>query len=233
MAQNEKYYARFPNDARRVKSIVNFVASNPEKSATPNGGRLTPRMVQALGFSALGTAGGMESLHYLLEKAWDVDGDALSYRFLKGCEDVHAFDTNPLYAILHESIYCNGGGPSAWAAEAAIRRRWAGAFYPIEAAAAIDDDATRVLFTGEMIFPHMFDDVAPLRALKPVAEALAAKTDWGVLYDADALNACDVPVACAAYYEDAFVYVELGAATAREIRRVLLHTGSHTTPLAW
>ena len=175
----------------------------------------------------------MESLHYLLEKAWDVDGDALSYRFLKGCEDVHAFDTNPLYAILHESIYCNGGGPSAWAAEAAIRRRWAGAFDPIEAAAAIDDDATRVLFTGEMIFPHMFDDVAPLRALKPVAEALAAKTDWGVLYDADALNACDVPVACAAYYEDAFVDVELGAATAREIRRVLLHTGSHTTPLAW
>ena len=27
-----------------------------------------------------------------------------------------AWDTNPLYALLHEAIYCQGGQAAAWAA---------------------------------------------------------------------------------------------------------------------
>jgi hypothetical protein len=45
----------------------------------------------------------------------------LSYAFLKGVDDAHAFDTNPLYAVAHESIYCNGAGvKSAWAGGASV-----------------------------------------------------------------------------------------------------------------
>jgi len=46
-----------------------------------NSSTLNPhtRNLQALGFSALGTAGGMEGLHYLFEKAWDVPGVASEY----------------------------------------------------------------------------------------------------------------------------------------------------------
>jgi hypothetical protein len=28
-----------------------------------------------------------------------------------------AFDTHPLYALLHEAIYCEGGGASNWSAQ--------------------------------------------------------------------------------------------------------------------
>ena len=74
-----------------------------------------------------------------------------------------------------------------------------------------------MLFTGEMVFPFMFDDIAALRPFKDVADALAAKTDWPALYDVDALARCDVPVACASYVEDMFVDFELAAETASRI----------------
>ena len=110
-------------------------------------------------------------------------------------QDVHAFDTNPIYAMLHESIYCNGaarvGSPSARfaaspASSTSRRRR-------------PDDPSRLVLFTGEMVFLFMFDEIAALRLFGPAAEILAAKDDWPRLYDADALNANDVPTACATW----------------------------------
>ena len=45
------------------------------------------------------------SLHYLLEKALTEGPDHLSLEFLVGVENMADFDTNPIYAILHESIY--------------------------------------------------------------------------------------------------------------------------------
>jgi len=161
-------------------------------------------------------SGGFERLHYLLETAWDVEGETLSYSFLKGVDDALAFDTNPLYAVAHESIYCNGGGePSAWAAETALR---GGGTYGFDTSLECDfGEKAPFYFTGEMVFPFMFDEISALRPLKNAANILAAKTDWTVLYDADVLNENTVPVACASYTEDAFVDWDLANETAREI----------------
>ncbi len=67
----------------------------------------------------------------------------------------HAWDSNPLYAIMHESIYCQGGA-SAWAAE---RVRGEAPFAELFDAAARAEADLPVYFTGEMIFPWMFDEV--------------------------------------------------------------------------
>ena len=248
-AQNAKYYRRFPGDAARVKSVARFLlaANDGAGVETPSGGRFSARGLQALGFGWLGTAGGMENLHYLLEKAWDVPGESLSYAFLKGAEvrdDTSLLSTRderrlltahraPLSLVVragrarvrHEPHLRDAsrvhllqrGGASAWAAERALRERFPGEFDVAEAAAS-DDPSRLVLFTGEMVFPFMFDEIAALRPLRPAAEILAAKDDWPRLYDADALNANDVPTACASYVEDAFVDFDLAAATAAEIR---------------
>ena len=214
--QNAKFYRRFPKDVQRVRDVVAFVRNQPGgRVATPSGGELTVRGIQALGFSWLGTSGGMESLHYLFEKAWEVPHEELSYAFLKSCEDVHSFDTNPLYACLHESIYCNGGGPSAWAAERVFNEHRK--TFSADNALGSSDPHKPVLFTGEMVFPFMFDEIAALKPFKNVAEALAAKTDWPVLYDVDALARCDAPVACASYVEDMFVDFDLATETASRI----------------
>lgn len=53
----------------------------------------------------------------------------------------------------------------------------------------------------------MGDDYAWLRPLKPAAELLASKADWGPLYDKVVLSSSEgPPVACVVSYED--IYVE-------------------------
>ena len=58
-----------------------------------------------------------------------------------------------------------------------------------------------VQFTGEMVFPWMFEDYACLRPYKAAADLLAARTDWPALYDVDVLEHNKVPVAAATYLE--------------------------------
>lgn len=67
--------------------------------------------------------------------------------------------------------------------------------------AAAASTAAPVFFTGEMVFPWMFDDIAALRPLKKVAEAVANAEDWSRLYDSAKLQQNRVPVAAATYCE--------------------------------
>ena len=46
----------------------------------------------------------------------------------------------------------------------------------------------------QMVFPWMFDEFSALAPLKEAAVILAAKEDWPVLYDRQALNANRVSI---------------------------------------
>lgn len=203
--QNERYYTRYPGDVARARDVVQFLRTN--RVLLPSGDRLSARRFQQLGM-AFGDSEGFEHVHYLLERAFvdTVRGRELSYTFLRGVEEAQRFDTNPIYALLHEAIYCQGSA-SHWAAE---RVR---AEFP---AFDLDSDGP-LLFTGEMIYPWMFDEYGPLCALKDAAERLAAFEDWPSLYDAARLRANAVPCAAAVYYDD--MYVEL--AFSEEIARAI------------
>ena len=216
--QNAKFYARFPGDVARVRSIVAALAATPGGVELPSGGVLTPRGFQLLGLAGLGSGGGFDRLHYLIERALEpTEGSgnggtapppAFTRFFLKSYESWMSWDTNPLYALLHEAIYANGprAGATAWAAQRARDAR-GGEF---DAAARLAVPGAPIPFTGEMVFPWMFDEVAALRPFKRVAHALAEKDDWGPLYDAAALSSSRVPVAAASYWED--MYVDFGLA---------------------
>lgn len=65
------------------------------------------------------------------------------------------------------------------------------------------------MFTGEMIFPWMFEDFACLSPYKEAADILAAKQDWPALYKPDVLAENTVPVAAATYLEDMYVDYDL------------------------
>jgi len=205
--KNEAYYRHYPEDEERVKAIVAHLVEN--EVTLPNGGRLSPRRFQAIGL-CLGGEGGFEQLHYLMEKAWIRGADParaeLAYDFLVECERMHDFDTNPIFCILHESIYAEHYATN-WSAEQ-VR-----AEYP---EFEIDPEK-RFYFTGEMISPSMLDDFAHLRPLKACAEILAVKSDWGALYDLDQLARNKVPVAAISYYEDMYVPIEASRETAEYI----------------
>lgn len=104
--QNEKYYQRFPQDKELVSEVFQYLAKQEKAIITPAGNTLSPRSLQLLGIR-FGGAQGFESVHYMFEEAFDSTG-ALSYQFLRTFDNMLSYDTNILYAILHESIYCQG-----------------------------------------------------------------------------------------------------------------------------
>lgn len=205
-AKNHAYYERYPDDVARVQAIVRHLHEHPVR--LPSGGILTPRRFQQLG-NEFGGSQGFEAIHYLLEDAFveGPDGPEPGHRFLAHLEAMQPFETNPLFAILHEAIYCQGDA-SNWSAH---RVR---AEYPEFEA----DPERQVLFTGEMVYPWMFEDYARLQPLREAAALLAAKSDWPQLYDVDRLRRNEVPVVAAIYYDDMYVERAFSEATAATIR---------------
>jgi pimeloyl-ACP methyl ester carboxylesterase len=191
--KNRAFYERYPGDRDRVRALLDRIKG--EDVRLPEGDRLTVPRFRALG-NALGMSDGFERLHYLLEKPF-------GYGQLKAIQDDLPFVTNPIYALLHEAEYTDAG-PSRWAAQRVL-----GEFPEFE-------DVT--LFTGEMVYPWLFEDVELLRPLNEAANLLADADDWPKLYDADRLRQNEVPAAAAIYAEDMYVEREFSEQTATTIR---------------
>ncbi len=208
--KNHHYFTRYPDDVQRLCDIVADVLKHEVR--LPCGDPLTPERIQQLGL-AFGMSDGFEPVHYLLEEAfvYGAYGREISYPFLRGIENALHFDTNPIYAILHEPLYCEGTA-SRWSAE---RVR---AEFP-EFNVAADSP---VLFTGEMVYPWIFDQYRTLQPLKEAAHILADFDGWPHLYRREVLRQNVVPAAAAVYYNDMYVDRLLSEETAAEIKGLQL-----------
>uniref|UniRef100_A0A7S2S2P1 AB hydrolase-1 domain-containing protein n=1 Tax=Rhizochromulina marina TaxID=1034831 RepID=A0A7S2S2P1_9STRA len=215
--RNRRYYSRYPEDVGKVREISAFLHEKDKAGQSillPSGGHLTLRRWLQSGLE-LGSASGMESLHFLVEEAWDISGECLSPVFLKNVEDLHRFDTNPIYWFLHEAIYMNGkpGEASQWSA-ARVQASGLGdtSLFDVEKALV---DGSPVYFTGEMVYPWMAEDYPELGALTDTARVLANKADWGKLYDLEKLKNTAVPCAAVMSFDDVYVEREFSEETAR------------------
>ncbi|KAM3579246.1 hypothetical protein VKS41_008467 [Umbelopsis sp. WA50703] len=193
LKRNDIFYEKYPADVRRVQDIIKYLNKAPVK--LPDGGTLTSRRFLQLGLT-FGASGGYESIHEIVvHAAQDLEIlGKLSFTTLNSIEKMQSFDSNVIYAILHEAIYCQGAA-SKWSAE---RVRMSDKFQP-------DFDwsgDSRVNFTGETIHPFMFDDYSQLAHLKKAAHILADFEDWDKLYDVEQLKRNNVPVAGVSYFED-------------------------------
>jgi pimeloyl-ACP methyl ester carboxylesterase len=204
--RNRRHYERFPVDADRARAIARHLAGH--EVIMPGGGQLTVPAFQSLG-RMLGASRGSDTLHYLLEDAFT--GDVLSDTFLARAAAELSFTEAPLYALVHEACYAQGPA-TRWAADRIMAE-----FGEFDPAAAVDGDLT-FLFTGEMIYPWMFETDPVLRPLRDTAEELAQRGSWPALYDPARLASSGVPAAAAVYYEDMYVPLALSVPTARAIR---------------
>ncbi|UYB37550.1 alpha/beta hydrolase [Arthrobacter koreensis] len=204
-ARNAEYFAKYPQDRETATRIFGHLEAVPE--SLPDGSRLTPGRFQMAG-SFLGGNTRMDGLHYLLEEAFlpTPEGPRLSDTFLAGMWQLAERSTNPLYALMHESIYGQGQATN-WAAWRVLQFR--PDFMP---------DAPEPLFTGEMVYPWYFEEDPALRPLRQTADLLAAKPDWPALYDCGQLAANTVPVAAAVYTDDIYVDRDLSLETAEAVR---------------
>jgi pimeloyl-ACP methyl ester carboxylesterase len=190
--RNRRFYERYPEDLPKVKALHELLAS--EEVRLPSGDVLTSRRFRQLGM-ALGMSDGAEQLHYLL------DFPAGSPVFLHEVERETSFGRNPLFATVHESCYADGCVTN-WAAQRELP----------------DDFAAQPeLFTGEMIFPWMFEDHGALAPHRKAAELLA-QHEWPALYDGARLEQNEVPAAAAIYAEDMYVDRRFSEETAARIK---------------
>lgn len=177
--KNIAYYGRYPEDRDRVEVIVDRLEA--EDVRLPSGDRLTVRRFRQLG-QRLGMGDGIERLHYIVELPFG------SPAFLHEVDRSYPFARNPLYAVIHEACYASGHA-TRWSAERVM---------PDE----FRDEPT--LFTGEHIYPWMFEEYGALQPLAGAAQSLA-EHDWPPLYDPDRLRVNAVPAAAAIYAEDMYV----------------------------
>jgi pimeloyl-ACP methyl ester carboxylesterase len=190
--RNRRYYERYPGDLRRVRELHERLVA--EDVRLPGGDRLTGRRLRQLG-GVLGMSDGAERLHYLLELP------PCSPAFLHDVDAALSFARNPLYAILHEACWADGGA-TRWSAQRLLPDAY---------------EERPELFTGEHVFPWMFEEYGALRPLAAAAEILA-EHEWPALYDRDRLGLSEVPAAAAIYAEDMYVERAFSEETAVHVR---------------
>lgn len=181
-----RHLARHPEDRDRLAAALADCGAGDV--VRPDGAPLTARLLRTIG-NQLGLHGGSEAIHHLLEH------DPRSPAFAADAVGLLPFSgRNPLYAVVHESCYADGGA-TRWAAERA-------------------QPAGHTGLTGEHLFSWHFDDEPTLRPYAATAR-LVAEHEWPRLYDADRLAAVDLPGAAAVYAEDPFVLRAHSEATLR------------------
>ncbi|MFF1339349.1 alpha/beta fold hydrolase [Streptomyces sp. NPDC058290] len=196
------FYARYPDDADRLREIARLLAATDVR--LPDGDRLTPHRMRTLGL-ALGMGDGFERIHWLLDESLDAEANPTD-TFLHQVMTLTGFTDNPLFAVMQETLYGQGAGPTGWAASRAM------AAFP-----EFTDDADPLLLTGEMIYPWMFREIKGLRPFADAADVLAERSEWPPLYDPHRLAANRVPLAALVYHDDMYVDAGLSLRTAREV----------------
>ncbi len=202
LEKNREFREHAPHLVSRVARVADHLAAQDIRFS--DGDRFTVRRFQTLGMD-FGTGPGFDRVHWLLDEAFADEGEErLSDTFVDAVGAATSFAQNPLYMVLQEAIY--GAGPSAWAAQRERDR------HP-----EFRESGRPLLFTGEAVFPWMFDEIRALRGFRAGAELLARRA-WPItMYDPERLAANEVPIEAAVYFDDLYVDAGLSLDTAARV----------------
>ena len=197
-AKTQQYYDRYPADVERVAALAD--ALEEQKPALPDGSPMTVERLQLMG-SDFGMKPSFERMHWIIDHAF-VDGDgtlscgsSVSDSFLMRAFERTNTRTNPLYWTLQEFIYADGDTmPIRWAAAEEKAHR-----------AEFDTLARPLMFTGEAMFPWMFEQMPELKPFKPAMDLLMEDTSWDKIYDPQRLACNELPLQAAVYFDDMYV----------------------------
>lgn len=197
-AKTQQYYDRYPADVERVAALAD--ALEAQKPVLPDGSPMTVERLQLMG-SDFGMKPSFERMHWIIDHAF-VDGDgtltcdaSVSDSFLMRAFERTNTRTNPLYWTLQEFIYADGDTmPIGWAAAEEKAHR-----------TEFDTLARPLMFTGEAMFPWMFEQMPELKPFKPAMDLLMEDTSWDKIYDPQRLAYNEVPLQAAVYFDDMYV----------------------------
>lgn len=218
--RNQAYYKKFPEDIKNVRFIAAYIESTKMGAVSlPSGGTLTVQRLLTMGIS-FGGHGGLDSVHSVilaLKASLDQFG-FLTRAVLAPVEGFTPFDTNIIYAILHEAIYCDGPGhASNWASDR-VGRAFETFDWLTPGVSPVTESRNPLYFSGENVFQFCFDTYPELMLLKQVAKTLAEYDQWPALYDQDQLKNNEVPVYAASYVDDMYVDADFARETAKLVK---------------
>lgn len=204
LERDRKYFAKYPEDQQRMITIMSYLHrvksedGGEDTIRMPAGGTLTQHRFRSIGIS-FGALGGLDDVHsVVLRCANDLEMFGyLSRPTLARIEAWGAYDSQPLYAVLHEPAY-NQGMASQWSAAKICNEL------------NLFQGEDQIYFFGEMVFPQDLHSYPGLTGLAPAALELAQCTDWPNLYDLVQLKQNDVPLYAAVFMDD--MYVDFGFA---------------------
>ncbi|KAI0022168.1 alpha/beta-hydrolase [Xylariomycetidae sp. FL0641] len=223
MERNLVYYKKFPEDVDTVKWVAQKIRElgGDKGVPLPGGGFLTVPRLMSIGLN-LGMDGGVDKVHNLIlrMKSELIQFGVFTRYTLTALEQEGAWDIAPIYAILHEPIWCyKPGVASNWAAERVgkgleqfqwLQKDWTGPD-------SLGEEP--LYFSGEMVYPFYFETCSELMKMRETAQILAAFDQWPSLYDPEQLKKNDIPV-YAAMYNDMYVDTEQARRTARNIQNI-------------
>lgn len=189
---NKQFLEIYPNTMTQLQELINTLDSD------------TLFLLAQKGFYA-----GYSSLHSNLRSTieslyFDISNlGRASTRSLNMLKDPLGFIDNPLYALLHESLYCDNQA-SSWASQSVM----------IEENARPATDELNKFFLGENVLKNSFSAVDELKPLMPIMEDVMAYDKWNPQFDKVMLSTSETPVIGVVYENDAAVSREYSLETA-------------------
>ncbi len=198
---SEEFYRRFPELRETMRQLLE--AARAGEIVLPDGEVVSETRLRSLGH-LLGSDDGWLKLYQLLQL------DPQSSQFAYDLAGLLPYGgRNPLYYVLHESSYADGGATN-WAAQRCLPQEFR-------------EDPTLLL--GEHVFQEWSETVPAFQPWAEVAEILAAH-EWPTLYDAEALRNAGVQGAAAVYANDVFVPLNFSLETGELLENVALYITS-------
>lgn len=204
-SKTRAFYERYPADEERVSALADRLAVGDVR--LPDGSPFTVARLQSLG-SNLGFKRSFEDLHNLLDLAFadgsgEVPADSSTLRlsdgFLMDVLERTSSAARPLYWTLQELIYQDGRSvPARWSSARAYAAR-----------PEFDPEARPLMFTGEAVFPWMFEEDPALKPFKEAEELLMDDIEFDRIYDPVRLAQNTVPLYAAVYHDDLYVDADL------------------------
>lgn len=211
--RNKHYYSKYPQDIEAVKAICHYLDTHV--TTLPCGGTLSVERFQQLGL-LFGALGGTDAIHHVVHKfAYELETrGAPTVSTLASVSAMQSFGSNIIYTFFLEAIYCvDNTPPSNWTADK-LRHAKGNEKY------VYSKTSDQVYFTGEMVYPSMFEDYAELRPLRALADQVHTHTAWSPLYNTARLGEITwekVPVVAAVYVHDQYVDFDTSLAVKRRV----------------
>ncbi len=202
--RSKEYFERYPEDKIKVKKILALLEASPY--SLPDSGTFTTERFRDTGI-ILGTTNGFQRMHALLSQAFtDSSEQQLRWAFIESFKQQTDYETNPLYFLLHEAIYCQLNA-SHWAA-----------YQTVIEDPEYGQSQECPMFWGETVRPDMVKEYAQLKGFAQLADKLANYTAWPTLYNTQQLATNPVPVQCIVYEQDYYVDFQQSLNTAAAIK---------------